>query len=578
MRTFRVALAQMNATVGDLQGNVAKMLSFIEQARAQGADLIAFPELAVTGYPPEDLLFKPSFLHDNVAAMEQVVAKTQGMGAVIGFAHPAHGDLFNAAAVAWDGKLVDVYHKMYLPNYGVFDEDRYFRPGNACPVYVINGVKVGVNICEDIWYATGPTALQRDAGAEVIININGSPYHAGKGLARTRMIATRAADNQLCVAYVNMAGGQDELVFDGHSLVCDPSGTVVRHGGQFTEDLIVHDLDISAVERARLKSPLSRKEPVVLDSITAPKIIHVSDYKERTKPTLKQPSPALLDPDGEVYHALVAGTRDYVRKTGFKRVLLGISGGIDSSLVASIAVDALGPENVLGVAMPSRYSSEGSVVDARALAKNLGIEMWTVPIEPGHRAFLEMLDPKFAGTEANVAEENIQSRIRGNLLMAISNKFGWLVLATGNKSEMATGYATLYGDMSGGYAVIKDVFKTMVYRLARWRNVHGEPKAPIPVEVINKPASAELRPGQRTEEALLPFAVLDPVLKAYVEDDQGYEEIVKQGYDVDVVKRVIRLVDVNEYKRRQAPPGVKITARAFGRDRRMPIINRYRQW
>ena len=578
-RNFRLALAQINTTVGDIPGNTAKILDYIQRARDAHADLVAFPELAITGYPPEDLLFNTAFLQANTAALEKIAAASQGIAVVVGCVDVGR-DIFNAAALAFGGKLIDLYHKMYLPNYGVFDEDRYFRRGAVCPVYTINGVGVGVNICEDIWYPVGPIAVQRDAGAEVIVNINGSPFHAGKRDYREKMISTRAADNELYVAYLNLVGGQDELIFDGSSLVCDATGGLIARGPAFQEDLLVADLDIESVLRSRLRDPRPRKEnPTILREIGQPKVVHVSDFQPTQRPSLLRPT--LLEPIGyaaEVYAALVLGTRDYVHKSGFKKVVIGLSGGIDSALTAAVAVDALGSENVLGVGMPSRYSSEGSVSDAKELADALGIDFWTVPIEPAHRAFTDMLEERFQGTEPNVAEENVQARIRGNVMMTISNKFGWLVLTTGNKSEMAMGYATLYGDMAGGFAVIKDVPKTLVYQLSQWRNQHGSPKPVIPQAIINKPPSAELRPDQTDQDTLPPYEELDPIVKAYVEEDCSLAEMVALGHDEAAVRQVISFVDRNEYKRRQAPPGVKITPRNFGKDRRLPIVNRFRQF
>ena len=579
MRTFRLALAQINPTVGDLEGNTTKIIGLIEEAESLGADLVAFPEMAIPGYPPEDLLFKPSFLEANMEAMRRVVAASTDMAVVVGFAE-AGSDIYNAAAIGYRGELVGVYRKNYLPTYGVFDEDRYFKRGNVCPVYTINGVGVGINICEDIWYPVGPIVVQREAGAEVIVNINASPYHAEKGSFREKMVAGRASDNGLYVAYLNTVGGQDELVFDGASMVFDQNGELVCRSKQFQEDLIVADLDVEAVFRSRLRDPRPRKEnPAILRETGTPETVAISEYKVREKP----PAPAKhgvqpLDPVGEVYGALVVGTGDYVRKSGFQKVIIGLSGGIDSSLTACVAVDALGSGNVVGVAMPSRYSSEGSVADTKVLAERLGIDLWEVPIEPAHEAFEEMLGPHFQGTAPNMAEENVQARIRGNILMSLSNKFGWLVLTTGNKSEMAMGYATLYGDMAGGFAVIKDVPKTLVYQLARWRNAHGSPLDVIPQAVLDKPPSAELKPDQRDQDTLPPYEVLDAVVKAYVEEDRSFREIVDMGFDPEVVKQVITSVDRNEYKRRQAPPGVKITPKAFGKDRRLPIVNRYRQF
>ena len=577
-RMFRLALAQMNPTVGDIKGNTAKIMQYLEQARESQADLVAFPELAITGYPPEDLLFKTSFLRDNVAAMERVVAASQGIAVVVGYVKMGE-DISNAAALGYDGKLIDVYEKMYLPNYGVFDEDRYFRPGTVCPVYVVNGVSVGLGICEDIWSLVGPITVQRQAGAELIVNINASPFHAGKNLEREKMIATRASHNELFVAYLNCVGGQDELVFDGDSMVIGANGDVVARGPAFEEALLIVDLDIEEVIRSRLRDSSPRKEtPAILQEIGESKTVHVSGHVLQDRKPLQNTGPArCLDPVEEVYRALVLGTKDYLGKTGFSKALIGLSGGVDSALTATVAVDALGPENVVGIAMPSRYSSEGSISDSQELANNLGMELWEVPIEPAHTAFAEMLKSTFRNNQPNVAEENVQARIRGNVLMTISNKFGWMVLTTGNKSEMAMGYATLYGDMAGGFAVIKDVPKTLVYQLCEWRNRHGDPPSVIPQAILDKPPSAELKEDQLDQDTLPAYEVLDPVIKAYVEDDYGYQDMVEMGFDPAVVRQVMSFVDRNEYKRRQAPPGVKITHRAFGKDRRLPIVNRYRQ-
>ena len=577
-RTFRLALAQINSTVGDIPGNTAKIIDYLEQARAAQADLVAFPELAITGYPPEDLLFKSSFLRDNVAAMEEVVAASQGIAVVVGYVQMGK-DISNAAALGYDGKLIDTYQKMYLPNYGVFDEDRYFSPGSICPVYVINGVSIGLGICEDIWYPVGPLTVQREAGAEIIVNINASPFHAGKAQERETMIATRAADNELFVAYLNCVGGQDELVFDGGSVIHDMAGELVTRGPAFEDALVIVDLDVDKVSSYRQQNPrLEKEDSIDLREIGTSKVVQVSDHQTRDRAPYEKSSPATcLGPVEEVYRALVLGTRDYLRKTGFAKALVGLSGGIDSALTATLATDALGKENVVGIAMPSRYSSEGSLSDSKELADNLGIDLWVVPIEQAHMAFSDMLEPHFRDTQPNVAEENVQARIRGNVLMTVSNKFGWMVLTTGNKSEMAMGYATLYGDMAGGFAVLKDVPKTLVYQLSQWRNHHGEPHPVIPEATINKPPSAELKEDQLDQDTLPPYEILDPVIKAYVEQDHSYQDMVDMGFDPDVVRQVITFVDRNEYKRRQAPPGVKITPRAFGKDRRLPIVNRYRQ-
>ena len=591
-RIFRLALAQVNLTVGDLSGNTSRMLDYMARARDCGADLVAFPELATTGYPPEDLLFKRSFVEGNVSAMEEVVASSHGIGVVLGFVRPLDSDdpgagIANSAALGFDGRLVDTYDKIFLPNYGVFDEERYFQKGNVCPVYDLGVVRIGVNVCEDIWYEVGPSLVQRHAGAELIVNINASPFHAGKSAyRRDSIVGSRAADHGMFVAYLNTVGGQDELVFDGNSMICDPQGKVVTRGPAFLESLILAEIDLDTVSPIGNSNSGETAEGSGA-SVGMPKTLVVPGWEQVRQRLGERPAlPANQDCSEsdeveEIYRALVMGTRDYLHKTGFHKAIVGLSGGIDSALTAAVAADALGPENVLGITMPSRYSSRGSVEDSQELARNLGIEFWEIPIEPAHIAFTEMLDERFAGTEPNVAEENVQARIRGNVLMTVSNKFGWIVLTTGNKSEMAMGYATLYGDMAGGFAVLKDVHKVTVYALSRWRNSHGElfgsRDEVIPLAIIDKPPSAELREGQLDEDSLPPYDVLDPVIQAYVEDDRSYAEMVEMGFDPEVVRQVISAVDRNEYKRRQAPPGVKITPRAFGRDRRLPIVNRYRQ-
>lgn len=571
-RRFRIALAQINTTVGDLDGNAAKIVDYMGQARDLGADVVAFPELAVTGYPPEDLLFKRQFIDDNKARALEVAAASTEIVSIFGFVD-SDPDVYNAAAVAHDGKVVGVYHKMHLPNYGVFDEERYFESGGECAVFVICGVRVGVNVCEDIWQAVGPTVVQRSAGAEVIVNISASPFHSGKTAWRENMLSTRASDNELYVAYLNLVGGQDELVFDGASVVFDPLGQAVARGSQFEEDLVVADLDLDAVFRTRARDNRSRKERSTM--VGTARVVAVSDKSQADKRPLSARSPKRYDRIGEIYAALVTGTRDYVLKSGFSKALVALSGGVDSSLVAAIAVDALGSDNVYGLSMPSRYSSEGSILDAQELAQNLGIELMTASIEEVFSAALDTLEPHFNGLPPDLTEENIQSRIRGVLVMAMSNKRGWLVLTTGNKSELAVGYATIYGDMAGGYAVLKDVHKTLVYDLCRYRN-ERDGISVIPDAVLTKPPSAELRIDQTDQDSLPPYDVLDQILKAYVEDDRSFEDIVEAGFDEQTVRDVIVLVDRNEYKRRQAPPGIKITPRNFGRDRRMPIANRYR--
>ena len=573
MRRFRVALAQINPTVGDLVGNVARIRVALAQARAVGARLVAFPELAITGYPPEDLLFKSAFIEANLRAVAEVAAASTGLTVIVGFVDK-RDDIFNAAAVLHDGQPAGVYHKRYLPNYGVFDENRYFQAGTEVPVFTLGETSFAVNICEDVWYPTGPTTRQALAGAELVVTINASPYHAGKGHQRERMIATRAADDVVCLAFVNMVGGQDELVFDGGSLIVNERGEPIARGRQFAEDVVVADLDLDAVFHARLHDSRRRKEKQAAAEVSR---VVLPPLASVPSPPLPSPEPlAPLAPVAEVYEALVLGTRDYVRKNGFTHVVIGLSGGIDSSLVAAIAVEALGRENVSGVTMPSPYSSTGTRNDARRLARNLGIDFQTLPITPIFKVFRRSLAAPFKGLKEDVAEENIQARIRGTLLMALSNKFGWLVLTTGNKSEIAVGYSTLYGDMAGGFAVIKDVPKTLVYAVSRHVNERAG-RAVIPDSVFDRAPSAELRPDQRDQDTLPPYAELDAILQAYVEEDRGVSDLVARGFAEETVRRVIRMVDVNEYKRRQGPIGVKITPRAFGRDWRLPIVNRFRE-
>jgi NAD+ synthase (glutamine-hydrolysing) len=578
VRPFRLALAQVNPTVGDLEGNVEKVLSNVEKARSWDVDLIAFPELILTGYPPEDLLLRPGFVEDGIKALQAVVSKCKDIVVVLGFVDTEGTDLYNSAAIIWNGRIIGTYHKLFLPNYGVFDEERYFRRGNVCPVFSVGDTLVGVNICEDIWYALGPTAVQREAGAELIVTINGSPYHIGKRLLREQMLATRAVDNSVYIAFVNTVGGQDELVFDGGSTIFNQQGELIARSPQFQEDLLIKDLEIGEVLREGSRSARLRQEtPEAMRSIGETQTIFVNELSKSTKSKIKASkiSPA-LDPTPEIYRALVLGLRDYVRKNGFDKVLVGLSGGIDSSLTCCIAVDALGERAVRAVTMPSRYSSNGSVNDSERLCDNLGITLLNLPIETVHQAFEAILSPYFNGTEPNVAEQNIQARIRGNLLMALSNKFGWLLLNTGNKSEMAMGYATLYGDMAGGFSVLKDIPKTLVYELSYWRNTESKDGEIIPESVLNKPPSAELKPDQRDDDDLPSYDTLDQILEAYVENDRSFEEMKTLGFDPDLVQRVMKGVDKSEYKRRQSPLGIKITARAFGRDRRMPIVNAYR--
>jgi NAD+ synthase (glutamine-hydrolysing) len=567
---LRIALAQVNPTVGDLEGNLAKLLDAYDRAAAAGCDLVAFPELSTTGYPPEDLVLKPGFVADNRRVLERFAAHTGACAAVVGFVD-VDRDLYNAAAVCANGAVVGTYRKRLLPNYAVFDEARYFTPGtenDPLELYEIGGVKVGISICEDIWSPVGPLATQAAGGAELSVNINGSPYHVGKAAERERMLATRAADAHSALVYVNQVGGQDELVFDGGSVAFDAEGNLLARAGQFTEELLLVDVPIPPVYRKRLLDPRGRRTEVELP------VVHVSAAPPAH---VGAPSPVAehLDPDRELYDALVLGTRDYCRKNGFTDVVIGLSGGIDSTLVACVAADALGPEHVHGVSMPSRYSSDHSRSDAELLAVNLGIEYRTISIEPAFQAYLDLLGPSFEGREPGLTYENLQSRCRGQILMALSNEFGWMVLTTGNKSELAVGYFTIYGDSVGGYAVIKDVLKTRVYDLCRYVN-RAAGREVIPEGVITKPPSAELRPDQRDDQSLPPYEVLDPILQLYVEDDRTAAEILELGHDEAAVRRVTRLVDIAEYKRRQTPPGVRVTRKAFGKDRRMPITSGYR--
>ncbi len=582
MTSLRIALAQINLTVGDIQGNTAKVRDYLARARAQQARLVLFPELTLAGYPPEDLLLKPGFAAANRAALESLLPDTMGLTALIGFVH-RQDDLFNAAAVLHDGHLAGIYCKSLLPNYAVFDEDRYFGQGDTALLFTLplsveagaGQVCFGVSVCEDIWYPVGPPEAQAAAGAELLLNISASPYQSGKIHFRERMLATRAADNVAIVAFCNLVGGQDELIFDGSSVVVDERGQVLARAKSFVEDLVLVDINVSNVFRQRLRDPRRRKDTLAKAQARSFERVSLSAVQAPTSPASLDASPLVppLEPVAEVYQALVLGTRDYVRKNGFSQVTMGLSGGIDSSLVAVIAADALGPENVIGVSMPSRYSSDHSKSDAAELARRLGIRYEVVAIEPVYQAYLDILAGLFADTQPNEAEENLQSRARGNVLMALSNKFGWLVLTTGNKSEMAVGYATIYGDMAGGFAVIKDVPKTLVYELCRYRNEQLGPV--IPDNVLTKPPSAELRPDQKDTDSLPEYDILDGILAAYIEDEYSPAEIVALGYDEATVRRVIRMVDRNEYKRRQAPPGPKITSKSFGKDRRLPITNRY---
>jgi NAD+ synthase (glutamine-hydrolysing) len=570
----RIALAQIDTRVGDIDGNARMVRDRVVQAREAGAELVLFPELTLTGYPPEDLLLKEHFLRAANEKLEELAGETEGIVALVGFPERAD-DVYNACAVLAEGRIVAIYRKVLLPNYGVFDEQRYFQSGEGGAVIDFGDARIGLTICEDIWSPGPPESDEALAGASLIVNISASPYHAGKGLERERMIIQRARDNLCAVAFCNLVGGQDELVFDGHSLVVDHEGTVLARGPQFGEGLVIANVDVQAAVTARLRD--SRLRPPVRRAL--PQVRQLGDLERPERAPVERVGgdvAPLLSPVEEVYAALTLGVRDYVSKNGFDRVVLGLSGGIDSTLVALIAIDALGPERVTCVVMPSPYSSEGTQGDARTLAGNLGVQLLELPIEPAMQAYDAMLAGVFMGGEPGIAEENLQARIRGNLLMALSNRFGWLVLTTGNKSENSVGYSTLYGDSAGGFAVIKDVPKTLVYQLVDLRDTRDGRPGPVPESIVSRPPSAELRPDQRDSDSLPNYETLDAILEAYVEEDADRTQLELEGLPTDAIERVIELVDRAEYKRRQAPPGIKITPRAFGRDRRMPITNAYR--
>src|SRR5918999_1240528 len=576
---LRVALAQINPTVGDIRGNARKISDYTARAREAGAALVVLPELALTGYPPEDLLLKTGFLDAADVALRELAAQTHGIVALVGYPEKAE-DVSNTAAVLADGDIVATYRKMYLPNYGVFDEQRYFQAGAEAAIVELNGIPIGLSICEDIWEPGPPAMTEALAGAQVILNLSASPYRAGVGERRERMLMQRAVDNLTAVVFVNTVGGQDELVFDGHSLAIDQDGRLLARAPQFEEALSFCTIDPQAIAAARLRdtrhranvrrqrraAPIAEPPVFTLASVSAEPLDGAEVVSGELAPT--------LDPDAEIYAALRTGLHDYVEKNGFERVVIALSGGIDSALAALIAVDALGPARVTCVSMPSPYSSEGTRADARAIAENLGVDFREIGIEQAMGAYDELLREAFDGREPDVTEENLQARIRGNVVMALSNKFGWLVIATGNKSDMSVGYATLYGDMAGGFAVLKDVYKGQVYRLTRWRN-EQEGRELVPASVIDRPPSAELRYEQRDDESLPPYDLLDRILEGYVEEDLDAVELVHRGLPAAEVERVIRMVDRAEYKRRQAPPGIKISTKAFGRDRRLPITNRH---
>jgi NAD+ synthase (glutamine-hydrolysing) len=590
---LRLAMVQMNAVVGDLEGNGRAICQWIREAKKAKADVVVFPELAVCGYPPEDLLLMPKFLADINRMRDRIAKLTTGIMAVVGsvvqpeipdadlnLEEPVNKKPFNAAWIMADGQMKHAYAKWKLPNYGVFDEERYFQPGKSSQVYCLGPVRIGINICEDIWFADGPVRQQAiGGGAHVILNINASPYHIGKTQSRESMLAVRAKDNEVILSYTNMVGGQDELVFDGNSFVMDAHGLVLARAQAFAEDLLITDLRVPLTRNPRSKAREKVSNKSNSDSFRIQKI-HIGWIPQRETPFplgVSKVVPVLKESE-EIYRALVLGVKDYVRKNTFSSVLVGISGGIDSALTAVIARDALGPSQVMGVMMPSSYTSQESRQDSRRLGKHLGIRMLNLPITSVYKMFLRLLHKTFQGYPSDTTEENLQARIRGTLLMALSNKFGSLVLTTGNKSEMSVGYSTLYGDMAGGFAVIKDVYKMKVYQLTRWRSEYSGPafeRVNIPERIQTRAPSAELKPNQKDQDTLPPYPHLDAILQAYVEHNFSQNRIVKLGYDSPVVSKVMQMVDRSEYKRRQAPVGIKITARALGKDRRMPITNRY---
>lgn len=546
MPMLRVAVAQINPTVGDLQGNLKKILEFVRRAGSAKADLIIFPELSITGYPPEDLLLKPQFISDNLQCVSEIQKRVRDFAVIVGFVGREEGKLYSSAAFITGNKIKTLCNKTILPNYGVFDEKRYFSEGKSCPVFEFRGSRIGLNICEDIWHPGGPYVKQVKQGkAQLIININASPYHAGKVLDRQKILKDRLKEGKAHIIYVNMVGGQDELVFDGASLIMNSSGKIIAMGKQFEEDIVIVDL------------PVGKKKSKFID----------------LKPPIKSFTVKPLSGSEEIYKALVLAVSDYVRKNGFKKILIGLSGGIDSGLTACIAADALGKENVNCIFMPSQFTSQRSRDDATALVRALGVNLRELPIDGVLVSYQSVLQSEFRGMAQDITEENLQARIRGNILMALSNKFGWLVLTTGNKSEMSVGYATLYGDMAGGFAVIKDIPKTLVYKLADWRNKNGEV---IPKSMIEREPTAELKPDQKDQDVLPPYDKLDAIIELYVEENRSFKEILARGFKPETAAKVIRMVDQSEYKRRQAPPGPKVTHRAFGKDWRLPITNLYK--
>lgn len=576
MNIVRIAVGQMNSTLGDFENNTKKIIDYIKEAKDIEADIILFPELAISGYPPEDLVYKKSFLKSNLKSLEKILPHTKNIIVIVGFIN-VRNDIYNSAGILFNGEIKGIYNKIFLPNYGVFDEERYFQRGKNPIFFNLNeNLAFGVSICEDIWYPEGPGFASALFNADIILNINASPFYYNKWSIREKMLSIRAMDYGTAIVYCNMVGGQDELVFDGHSLVVNENGEIINRGKPFEEELLITDISVDSIRTKRLKDPRWKKKDI-LSPIMQPEIINL-DFKlkdkkikiekiEKTPPTIEE----------EVFKGLVLGLKDYFRKNSFSKAVIGISGGIDSALVSAIATVALGKENVTGIFMPSMFTSKESIEDSKELTKNLGINLIEIPITNIYDAYINSLKPFFKNLPFNTTEENLQARIRGNLLMAFSNKFGWLVITTGNKSEMSTGYATLYGDMAGGFALLKDVPKTLVYKVAKYYNeIYPENK--IPERIFKKAPTAELRPNQTDQDTLPPYEILDKIIKSYVEEDKSFDEICQSGMDNETVKKVITMIDRNEYKRRQAPPGVKITPRAFGKDWRIPITNRFKEF
>lgn len=569
---FRIALAQINATVGDISGNKKKIIRYIEEAKKRNVDIVAFPELSVIGYPPEDLLLKSQFVSDSVKSLEEIMTHTQDIMAIIGYANN-DDEVSNAAAIVHNRRLIKSYHKIHLPNYDVFDERRYFRVGETGYVFEINDVRFGVSVCEDIWIPDSVTEDQvRYGGAQFIFNISASPFHRNKVQERKDVLIDRSRKNGIFIFYVNLVGGQDELVFDGNSMIMDNRGELRYSGKQFEEELIIYDLDTSKLEQKSVHPRPGTRIPCDYDIKVIP--VEMFEINEKVKDYNAPKLRCSMSEMEQIYQALVLGTKDYIYKNGFSKAVLGLSGGIDSALTAVIAAEAIGPHSVVGVTMPSQYSSEGSIIDSELLADGLGITLYSVPIQKAFDSYKQMLSHLFKDTDEDITEENIQARIRGNVIMALSNKFGWLPLTTGNKSELSVGYCTLYGDMSGGFAVIKDVPKTLVYQLSLHINDKYKREI-IPLNTINKPPSAELKPDQKDSDSLPSYDELDPILHLYIEQDYDIKRIIESGHNEALVKRIVRMVDRSEYKRRQAPPGVRISPKAFGKDRRMPITNHY---